>query len=175
MSAIGASESGRAREVLRAVDVMRIATVMSVGVEDANAIGVVEAVGAVMASEVREAEGVVEAEVVRAREVDGVISVAAGDLKVINSIIARASDAVIFELTQLWSLPYPNVHNPSGCIPSFMATFLQSRFESARKGAEKQLQGFFLIKTSEFRMMTTSIALSGGHTELLEILTSVDR
>jgi len=40
--------------------------------------------------------------------------------------------------------------------------------------ANERLEGFRLIKTSEFCMVTTSMAVSQGHTELLEILTCID-
>jgi len=40
--------------------------------------------------------------------------------------------------------------------------------------AKERLEGFRLIKTSEFCMVTTSMAVSQGRTELLEILTRID-
>jgi len=40
--------------------------------------------------------------------------------------------------------------------------------------AEKRVEGFCLIKTSEFCMVTTSMAVSQSRTELLQILTRID-
>ncbi|KAF8245024.1 hypothetical protein K440DRAFT_646591 [Wilcoxina mikolae CBS 423.85] len=100
MGAVMEAEVREAKGVVEA-EVVRAGEVTTVG----GAMGAIGAAESGRAGEVVGAEevGITAAVGVRVEEVDGVISVAAGYLGAINSNIARASAAVIFAVTQLWS------------------------------------------------------------------------
>ncbi|KAF8241595.1 hypothetical protein K440DRAFT_641815 [Wilcoxina mikolae CBS 423.85] len=225
MNAISAVESGRARDIVGAVDAVGVAAVMSVGVGDAEAIGVVEAVGAVMEAEVGAAEGAIgAAESGRAGEVMGAVDavgairiarviravgaiglveavgaermaktgevVDAGDGEITEAIGVRAKGAEGAEEAIVKCAQLKRMHAELGdslppepfrkCMQEHLRPLIlvhHSAFGDYSAGvivgAEKRLEGFRLFKTSDFRMVTTSMAISESRTELLEMLTSI--